>query len=196
MSLPPPAYFCFHFSGKFNWKGNIKAILRASPDQELAVKKLRKKVLFTDGTLPVFEFKVECTYTNSLCLYSFRFWQPTTLSLVMPILKHKRTCLHFSTRRSAAIQNLVLRKNEFDFWNRYFNLIHLTWVFVVHRLWNAKVFINAIWCIKAFCTWIECPVCVFDLVQEDFHSWCFSAAKCIKWESKETAVVFHIPSSW
>ncbi|XP_075870374.1 cell growth-regulating nucleolar protein [Nelusetta ayraudi] len=31
--------------GKFNWKGNIKAILRASPDQELPVKKLRKKVL-------------------------------------------------------------------------------------------------------------------------------------------------------
>lgn len=31
--------------GKFNWKGNIKAILRVSPDQELPVKKLRKKVL-------------------------------------------------------------------------------------------------------------------------------------------------------
>uniref|UniRef100_H3C118 Cell growth-regulating nucleolar protein n=1 Tax=Tetraodon nigroviridis TaxID=99883 RepID=H3C118_TETNG len=30
---------------KFNWKGNIKAILRASPDQEVPVKKLRKKVL-------------------------------------------------------------------------------------------------------------------------------------------------------
>ncbi|CAN9512456.1 unnamed protein product [Ophioblennius macclurei] len=32
-------------TGKFNWKGNIKAILRESPDQELPVKKLRKKVL-------------------------------------------------------------------------------------------------------------------------------------------------------
>ncbi|XP_041811284.1 cell growth-regulating nucleolar protein [Chelmon rostratus] len=31
--------------GKFNWKGNIKAVLRESPDQELPVKKLRKKVL-------------------------------------------------------------------------------------------------------------------------------------------------------
>ncbi|XP_028261327.1 cell growth-regulating nucleolar protein [Parambassis ranga] len=31
--------------GKFNWKGSIKAVLRASPDQELPVKKLRKKVL-------------------------------------------------------------------------------------------------------------------------------------------------------
>ncbi|XP_035517564.1 cell growth-regulating nucleolar protein [Morone saxatilis] len=31
--------------GKFNWKGNIKAVLRESPDQELQVKKLRKKVL-------------------------------------------------------------------------------------------------------------------------------------------------------
>lgn len=31
--------------GKFNWKGNIKAVLRESPDQELSVKKLRKKVL-------------------------------------------------------------------------------------------------------------------------------------------------------
>uniref|UniRef100_A0A3P8RSJ3 Cell growth-regulating nucleolar protein n=1 Tax=Amphiprion percula TaxID=161767 RepID=A0A3P8RSJ3_AMPPE len=30
---------------KFNWKGNIKAVLRKSPDQELSVKKLRKKVL-------------------------------------------------------------------------------------------------------------------------------------------------------
>ncbi|XP_036956668.1 cell growth-regulating nucleolar protein [Acanthopagrus latus] len=31
--------------GKFNWKGTIKAVLRASPDQELPVKKLRKKVV-------------------------------------------------------------------------------------------------------------------------------------------------------
>ncbi|CAJ1051460.1 cell growth-regulating nucleolar protein [Xyrichtys novacula] len=31
--------------GKFNWKGNIKAVLRDSPDQELAIKKLRKKVV-------------------------------------------------------------------------------------------------------------------------------------------------------
>ncbi|KAF1391323.1 hypothetical protein PFLUV_G00040930 [Perca fluviatilis] len=31
--------------GKFNWKGNIKAVLRDSDDQELPVKKLRKKVL-------------------------------------------------------------------------------------------------------------------------------------------------------
>ncbi|KAE8298089.1 Cell growth-regulating nucleolar protein [Larimichthys crocea] len=31
--------------GKFNWKGNIKAVLRESPDQELPVKKLRKKIL-------------------------------------------------------------------------------------------------------------------------------------------------------
>ncbi|XP_071350344.1 cell growth-regulating nucleolar protein isoform X2 [Trachinotus anak] len=31
--------------GKFNWKGNIKAVLRDSPDQELPIKKLRKKVL-------------------------------------------------------------------------------------------------------------------------------------------------------
>ncbi|XP_069007623.1 cell growth-regulating nucleolar protein [Embiotoca jacksoni] len=31
--------------GKFNWKGNITAVLRASADQELPLKKLRKKVL-------------------------------------------------------------------------------------------------------------------------------------------------------
>ncbi|KAL7408232.1 hypothetical protein ABVT39_020181 [Epinephelus coioides] len=31
--------------GKFNWKGNIKAVLREADDQELSVKKLRKKVL-------------------------------------------------------------------------------------------------------------------------------------------------------
>lgn len=32
------------FTGKFNWKGNIKAVLRDSPDQELSLKKIRKKV--------------------------------------------------------------------------------------------------------------------------------------------------------
>ncbi|KAM8915974.1 cell growth-regulating nucleolar protein [Spinachia spinachia] len=31
--------------GKFNWKGNIKAVLRESTDQELPVKKLKKKIL-------------------------------------------------------------------------------------------------------------------------------------------------------
>ncbi|KAM4582962.1 cell growth-regulating nucleolar protein [Fundulus diaphanus] len=46
--------------GKFNWKGNIKAVLRESSDQELSVKKLRKKVLaayysFTGGS----NFKTE-----------------------------------------------------------------------------------------------------------------------------------------
>ncbi|XP_008289665.1 cell growth-regulating nucleolar protein [Stegastes partitus] len=33
------------FKGKFNWKGNIKAVLRDCPDQELSVKRLRKKIL-------------------------------------------------------------------------------------------------------------------------------------------------------
>ncbi|XP_008149103.2 cell growth-regulating nucleolar protein isoform X1 [Eptesicus fuscus] len=31
--------------GKFNWKGTIKAVLKQAPDNEIAVKKLRKKVL-------------------------------------------------------------------------------------------------------------------------------------------------------
>ncbi|XP_037347159.2 cell growth-regulating nucleolar protein [Pungitius pungitius] len=31
--------------GKFNWKGNIKAVLRESADQELPVKKLKKKIV-------------------------------------------------------------------------------------------------------------------------------------------------------
>ncbi|XP_069488067.1 cell growth-regulating nucleolar protein [Ambystoma mexicanum] len=31
--------------GKFNWKGTIKAVLKEAPDNELTVKKLRKKVL-------------------------------------------------------------------------------------------------------------------------------------------------------
>uniref|UniRef100_A0A452RB60 Cell growth-regulating nucleolar protein n=1 Tax=Ursus americanus TaxID=9643 RepID=A0A452RB60_URSAM len=31
--------------GKFNWKGTIKAVLKQAPDNEVAVKKLRKKVL-------------------------------------------------------------------------------------------------------------------------------------------------------
>uniref|UniRef100_H3C1H5 Cell growth-regulating nucleolar protein n=1 Tax=Tetraodon nigroviridis TaxID=99883 RepID=H3C1H5_TETNG len=43
--LPQQLMYVSKLSGKFNWKGNIKAILRASPDQEVPVKKLRKKVL-------------------------------------------------------------------------------------------------------------------------------------------------------
>lgn len=31
--------------GKFNWKGTIKAVLKQAPDNEMALKKLRKKVL-------------------------------------------------------------------------------------------------------------------------------------------------------
>ncbi|KAM9678645.1 cell growth-regulating nucleolar protein isoform 1-T2 [Trichechus inunguis] len=31
--------------GKFNWKGTIKAVLKQAPDNEIAVKKLKKKVL-------------------------------------------------------------------------------------------------------------------------------------------------------
>ncbi|XP_053422886.1 cell growth-regulating nucleolar protein isoform X2 [Nycticebus coucang] len=31
--------------GKFNWKGTIKAILKQAPDNEISIKKLRKKVL-------------------------------------------------------------------------------------------------------------------------------------------------------
>lgn len=30
--------------GKFNWKGTIKAVLKQAPDNEMALKKLRKKV--------------------------------------------------------------------------------------------------------------------------------------------------------
>ncbi|KAM3877914.1 cell growth-regulating nucleolar protein [Diretmus argenteus] len=33
------------FKGKFNWKGTIKAVLKQSPEQEISVKKLRKKVV-------------------------------------------------------------------------------------------------------------------------------------------------------
>ncbi|XP_004432327.1 cell growth-regulating nucleolar protein [Diceros bicornis minor] len=31
--------------GKFNWKGTIKAVLKQAPDNEIAIKKLRKKIL-------------------------------------------------------------------------------------------------------------------------------------------------------
>ncbi|NWS93935.1 LYAR protein, partial [Mionectes macconnelli] len=31
--------------GKFNWKGTIKAVLKQSPDNEISIKKLRKKVI-------------------------------------------------------------------------------------------------------------------------------------------------------
>ncbi|XP_005408897.1 PREDICTED: cell growth-regulating nucleolar protein isoform X2 [Chinchilla lanigera] len=34
-----------HSEGKFNWKGTIKAVLRQAPENEVSVKKLRKKVL-------------------------------------------------------------------------------------------------------------------------------------------------------
>lgn len=64
---PATSLFVSKLSGKFNWKGNIKAILRASPDQELPVKKLRKKVLLTDETLPIFELKVECSLIWTAC---------------------------------------------------------------------------------------------------------------------------------
>lgn len=30
--------------GKFNWKGTIRAVLKQAPDNELSIKKLRKKV--------------------------------------------------------------------------------------------------------------------------------------------------------
>ena len=30
--------------GKFNWKGTIKAVLKQAPDNEISVKKLKKKV--------------------------------------------------------------------------------------------------------------------------------------------------------
>ncbi|KAK2494397.1 hypothetical protein MC885_018513 [Smutsia gigantea] len=34
-----------HLKGKFNWKGTIKAVLKQAPNNEMAVKKLKKKVL-------------------------------------------------------------------------------------------------------------------------------------------------------
>lgn len=34
--------------GKFNWKGTIKAVLKQAPDNEIAIKKLRKKVWCTN----------------------------------------------------------------------------------------------------------------------------------------------------
>ncbi|EPY77935.1 cell growth-regulating nucleolar protein-like protein [Camelus ferus] len=34
-----------HSEGKFNWKGTIKAVLKQAPDNEMTIKKLRKKVL-------------------------------------------------------------------------------------------------------------------------------------------------------
>lgn len=40
-------------SGKFNWKGTIKAVIRQSADQELSVKKLRKKVRLFISETPV-----------------------------------------------------------------------------------------------------------------------------------------------
>uniref|UniRef100_A0A8C6FQL8 Cell growth-regulating nucleolar protein n=1 Tax=Moschus moschiferus TaxID=68415 RepID=A0A8C6FQL8_MOSMO len=33
-----------HLEGKFNWKGTIKAVLKQAPDNEITIKKLRKKV--------------------------------------------------------------------------------------------------------------------------------------------------------
>lgn len=32
-------------TGKFNWKGTIKAVLKQAPDNEISIKKLRKKVI-------------------------------------------------------------------------------------------------------------------------------------------------------
>ncbi|XP_075400657.1 cell growth-regulating nucleolar protein isoform X2 [Tenrec ecaudatus] len=46
MKLPePPEQEVTPVKGKFNWKGTIKAVLKQAPDNEIAVKKLKKKVL-------------------------------------------------------------------------------------------------------------------------------------------------------
>lgn len=51
-------YIFTNYTGKFRWKGTIKAVLKQAPDNEISVKKLRKKVccsmLFTPrAKLPV-----------------------------------------------------------------------------------------------------------------------------------------------
>ena len=33
-----------YYADQFNWKSTIKAVLRQAPDQELPIKRLRKKV--------------------------------------------------------------------------------------------------------------------------------------------------------
>lgn len=38
--------FSNYFLGKFNWKGTIKAVLKQAPDNEISIKKLRKKVQY------------------------------------------------------------------------------------------------------------------------------------------------------
>lgn len=40
-------YMLNYFLGKFNWKGTIKAVLKQAPDNEISIKKLRKKVQYT-----------------------------------------------------------------------------------------------------------------------------------------------------
>lgn len=40
----PYASFFLLTVGKFNWKGTIKAVLKQAPDNEISVKKLKKKV--------------------------------------------------------------------------------------------------------------------------------------------------------
>nr|KAF6431801.1 Ly1 antibody reactive [Rousettus aegyptiacus] len=51
--------------GKFNWKGTIKAILKQAPDNEIAIKKLRKKVTIF-SILFYYKFQVYSTLVRRL----------------------------------------------------------------------------------------------------------------------------------
>lgn len=71
------------FAGKFNWKGTIKAVLRQSPEEGIAVKKLRKKVALLNFsgsealcnnchqlTVPLFWGRLNAAKcVSSLCIY-------------------------------------------------------------------------------------------------------------------------------
>jgi hypothetical protein len=41
-------FICFVVSQKFKWEAVIKKLLKSAPDKEMAVKKLRKKVICVD----------------------------------------------------------------------------------------------------------------------------------------------------
>jgi len=71
--------------GKFNWKGTIKAVLKQAPDNEVAIKKLRKKVWRRNpgpeaGESPFFILR--CT----VCLFNLKYCTSVCISVISELL--------------------------------------------------------------------------------------------------------------
>lgn len=78
----------FYIVGKFNWKGTIKAVLKQAPDNEVAVKKLRKKVWRTHPGREAGEgpfFILRCTVFG-FCRFNLKFYTFVCISVIFKLL--------------------------------------------------------------------------------------------------------------